>query len=158
MLPRVCAGLIFPLVAFAPGCGSKGAVSLLAHVERPELSASPNALDLLVLEGGFDLVLELGDAAPRGTTVTLGTFGIEDAGGTVLVDRLDAPSSTEFPVTLGAGDTVTARCELAAGEVVDPTEGDVCAGDIRIAGVITDTLSDGRPTRVTSNLFRASCD
>ena len=78
MFSRAFAGLLLPLVAFVAGCGSKGAVSLLAHVERPELSARSNDFDLLVLSGGFDLVLELGDAAPRATTVTLGSFSIEN--------------------------------------------------------------------------------
>jgi hypothetical protein len=158
MFSRANACLLLLLVASVAGCGSKGAVSLLAHVERPELSARSNALDLLVLSGGFDLVLELGDAAPRSTTVSLGSFSIENEAGAPLVDRLDASPDLEFPVTLGPGDTVSAHCDLGDDQVVDPADGDVCSGNLRIAGVITDSLSDGRPTRVISNAFQATCE
>ena len=61
-------------------------------------------------------------------------------------------------MTLGAGDTVSAHCDLGDDQVVDPADGDVCSGNLRIAGVITDTLSDGRPTRVISNAFQATCE
>jgi hypothetical protein len=158
MFSRANVCLLLPLVAFVAGCGSKGAVSLLAHVERPELSARSNDLDLRVLSGGFDLVLELGDAAPRSTTVTLGSFSIENEAGAPLVDRVDALPDLEFPVTLGPGDAVSAHCDLGDDQVVDPADGDVCTGNLRIAGVITDSLSDGRPTRVISNAFQATCE
>jgi hypothetical protein len=158
MFSRAFAGLLLPPAVCVTGCGSKGAVSLLAHVERPELSARTNELDLLVLTGGFDLVLELGDAAPRSTTVTLGSFSLESEAGDILVDRVDASPDLEFPVTLGAGDSVSAHCDLGDDQVADLADGDVCAGNIRITGVITDSLSDGRPTRVLSNAFRATCE
>lgn len=143
--------------AIAVGCGSKGGVSLLAHVDQVELAARPNALDLLVLDGGFTLVLELGEAAPRSTSVSLGAFSIESDAG-IVVDRLSVACDVEFPVKLAAGDRTTARCELSAGQVVDPAEGDPCAGEVWLAGTVTDSLSDGRPTRVLSNRFRVSCE
>jgi hypothetical protein len=137
------------------GCGSKGAVSLFARVDHPELSVRSSALSG-VLNGGFDLVLELGDAAEKSTTVSFGAVSITNADGP-LVDRIDAPPDLDFPVTLGAGDSVTAHCELTPDQLVDASA-ELCAGPVRLSVVLTDTLSGGRPTETTSTDFTVACE
>lgn len=158
MLARAAAVLVLSLPVVLGGCGSKGAVSLIAHIQRPELSARANSLDLLVPTGGFDIVLELGEAAERATTVSFGSIGLESEMGAALVDRLDTSCEPAFPVTLAAGDSATVHCVLAASQVIDPEEGDICDGALRYVGVVTDTLNDGRPTRLISDAFSATCE
>lgn len=145
--------LLALLVALS-ACGSKGAVSLSARVERPELTARSSAL-ARTLEGRFDLVLELGDAAPRGTTVSLGAFGIESDAGPLLA-RLDVDPERDFPVTLGAGDSMTVACTL--GDATLEPDLEPCAGEVWIVGNVTDTLNDGRPTRANSDRFAITCE
>jgi hypothetical protein len=147
----------FTLLAFMvlfSACGSKGAVSLSARVEGPEINSRSSALER-TLEGRFNLVLELGDAAPRATTVTLGAFGIESDAGPVI-ERLDVTPAQDFPLTLGEGDSANVACTLNDNGIeadVDP-----CAGEVWIVGNVTDTLNDGRPTRANSDRFRITCE
>jgi hypothetical protein len=143
------------LLLSAVGCGSKGAVSLFARVDNPELSVRSNALTE-VLNGSFDLVLELGDHAEKSTTVSFGAVSIVGAAGPI-VDRVDAPPDIEFPVTLGAGDSVTAHCQLTEDQLID-SSAELCAGPVRLSVVLTDSLSSGRPTETTSNEFSVSCE
>src|SRR5690606_4882826 len=54
------------IAAIGSGCGSKGAVSLSARVEAIELTVSEGPFGAS-LDGSFDLVLDLGEAAPGAT-------------------------------------------------------------------------------------------
>jgi hypothetical protein len=145
--------LLATLVLFS-ACGSKGAVSLSARVERPELRSRSSEL-ARTLEGSFNLVLELGDAAPRGTTVSLGAFGIEGDAGSII-ERLDITPAQDFPLTLGEGDSTSIACTLNDNTLeadIDP-----CASEVWIVGNVTDTLNDGRPTRANSDRFLIACE
>ena len=145
---------LLAILALCSACGSKGAVSLSARVEAPELSSRSSAL-VRTLEGSFDLVLELGEAAPRATSVSLGAFGLEDDTGP-LIARLDVTPAQDFPLTLGEGDSTRVTCTLndnSLDAALDP-----CAGEVWIVGNVTDTLNDGRPTRANSDRFRVTCE
>jgi len=153
---RVHSFSVLALLALgAVGCGSKGAVSLFARIDNPELSVRSTALSD-VLNGRFDLVLELGNVAEKSTTVSFGAVSILGDSGPI-VDRVDAPPDIEFPVTLSPGDSVTAACELRTDQLIDASA-DLCAGPVRLSVVLTDTLSDGRPTETTSNEFTVNCE
>jgi hypothetical protein len=153
MSPLRLLSLLAILVLFS-ACGSKGAVSLSARVEAPELSSGSSPL-ARSLEGRFNLVLELGNAAPRATTVSLGAFGIESDAGPII-GRIDFATAQDFPLTLGEGDSTSVACTLNDNDLeadVDP-----CAGEVWIVGNVTDTLNDGRPTRANSDRFLISCE
>ncbi|MDQ2645469.1 MAG: hypothetical protein M3020_16750 [Myxococcota bacterium] len=147
--------LVALLALSAVGCGSKGAVSLFARVDNPELSVRSNALTE-VLNGSFDLVLELGDHAEESTTVKWGSVSILGASGPI-VDRVDAPPDVEFPLVLGAGDSVTAHCTLTEDQLIDSSE-DLCAGPVRLSVMLSDSLNSGRPTETTSHEFNVTCE
>jgi hypothetical protein len=139
------------------GCGSKGAVSLSARVENATLSVQPLALGTQ-LTGEFDLVLELGSAAPEATTVTLGSFSLKNAE-TTLVEALNASASESFPLALGAGKSLSVHFFLDQTKLIDADLGAaLCAGEVWYAGTVTDTLSDGKPTVASSNRLVPSCE
>src|SRR5262245_60695723 len=83
------------------GCGSKGAVTLTARVESPELSVTQGAL-VQGLAGGFDLVLSLGDVASKGTSVNAPTFSVVQ-GDLVVLSPLRLDASETFPVAVEPG-------------------------------------------------------
>jgi hypothetical protein len=145
---------LFALLALSSACGSKGAVSLSARVESPELRSRSSAL-VRTIEGSFDLILELGSAAPRSTTVSLASFGIENDDGPLL-ERLDITPSRDFPLTLGEGDSVSVACTLNDNSI--DSDVDPCGGEVWIVGNVTDTLNDGRPTRANSDRFSITCE
>jgi hypothetical protein len=143
-------------IVLCSACGSKGAVSLSARVEGPDLGLRSSAL-VHTIEGSFDLVLELGDAAPRSTTVTLGAFGIENDDGPVL-GPLDFTPAQDFPLRLAEGDSVRVRCTLNDNSIDADADVDACSAEVWIIGNVTDTLNDGRPTSANSDRFRVVCE
>lgn len=151
------AGLLLLTGCMLFGCGSKGAVSLSARVDNATLTVRPLALGTQ-LSGEFDLLLELGSAAPGSTTVSLGTFslkGEQDA----VVDALTTSASETFPVVVGAGESKVVHFVLDDSELVEAAVGDaLCSGDVWYSGTVTDTLSDGRPTVASSTKLTPSCE
>lgn len=140
----------------AAGCGSKGAVSLTAAIEDPALEVRQGALGS-TLAGSFVLVLELGSVAPRGTEVTLGALGLR-RGSEVLVEPLALDADTPFPVEVGVGDSVRVGFAVDSGSIVDAAQASaVCAGQVVVAGTLSDTLSEGKPTPVASSPFTPTC-
>lgn len=139
------------------GCGSKGAVSLSARVENATLSVQPLALGSQLV-GEFDLLLELGPAAPVGTSVTLGSFSLKVEQSTV-VDVLSVSGSETFPVEVAVGGSKAVHFVLDDGALVDTALGAaLCAGEVWYAGTVTDTLSDGKPTVASSTKLVPTCE
>jgi len=131
------------------GCGGKGNVSLTASIEQPRVAVEQLTLGTR-LTGGFELVLEVGSEASSGSTVSLQRFELVRDGASVagLAVRSD---SHVFPLRVEKGQLVSVPfvfddSQLLAAEVRDA----VCAGSLRIAGAVTDTLSGGSTTPLTS--------
>jgi len=131
------------------GCGGKGNVSLSASIQQPRAAVEQLTLGTR-LTGGFELVLEVGADASGGSSVSLERFELVRDGATVaaLTVRSDGHS---FPLHVEKGQLVSVPfvfddSTLLAAEVRDA----VCAGPVSIAGAITDTLSGGRTTPLTS--------
>lgn len=144
------------IAAIGSGCGSKGAVSLSARVEAIELTVSEGPFGAS-LDGSFDLVLDLGEAAPGATTVTLGSFGVRSAAGSV-VDTLSLEAKPSFPLELSPGDSVRVELGIAEPPLLDEAEAMlVCSGDVWISGSVSDTSNADRPTPVASGRFSATC-
>ncbi|HEV8244163.1 MAG TPA: hypothetical protein VGP93_00205 [Polyangiaceae bacterium] len=149
--PVVLAGL------FGSACGSKGAVSLTAHLESPALSVQQAALGT-GLSGSFDLVLELGDYADQGTDVSLGSFGIVQ-GSEELVSALTlSADGASFPLRIEPGKSKRATLSVGGSQTYDASVGtSLCSGQVFYRGAVTDSESDGKPTPVQSNPFTPSC-
>jgi hypothetical protein len=138
------------------GCGSKGAVSLSARVDNGVVAIQPQALGTQ-LSGEFDLLLELGSAAPESTSVTLGTFSLKGEQNTAVT--LSTTASETFPIEVGAGQSKTVHFVLDSSKVVEAAVADaLCSGDVWYSGTVTDTLSDGKPTVASSVKLTPSCE
>jgi hypothetical protein len=143
-------------LALATGCGSKGAVSLSAHLEEPALTVVSLPLGTS-LSGEFDLVLELGSAAAEPTQVSLGSFSIKSDAG-ILVDSLTVTADQRFPVAVSAGDSQRVHFSLDDSKLVETsTAASICSAEIWLAGTVTDSLSGGKPTPVSSPTFLPTC-
>ncbi|HLV66655.1 MAG TPA: hypothetical protein VKY73_12620 [Polyangiaceae bacterium] len=154
MRPLLIAALL--LVGAGSGCGSKGAVSLSARVEAVELTVDDGPFGAS-LSGTFDLVLDLGGAAPEATTVSLGSFGVRNADGSV-VDAFSLDATPSFPLDLSPGDSVRVELAIAEPPLLDEAEAElVCSGDVWISGSVSDTSNAGRPTPAASGRFSATC-
>jgi hypothetical protein len=130
---------------------------MVAHVEAPELVVESELL-VTSLSGGFDLVMSLGDVAPRATRVDLGGGFALRRDGAVLVESLEVGSDEPFPVELEPGGEVTVRFTVENGASVSAETSDtLCSGPVRIAGTLTDSLSGGKPTPVESASFQPMC-
>lgn len=123
-------------------CGDKGAVSLNVSVEQPTVSVQNGALGA-TLGGGFQLEFALGSEASGSTTVTLGSFALQTAGGVALVDPLQVDAGgTSFPLVIGKGDTQTVTFTLSSKAVITNSAA-ICAGQVRIVGSVMDSLKGG---------------
>lgn len=131
-------------------------MSLSARVDNATVAVQPLALGTQ-LSGEFDLLLELGSAAPESTSVTLGTFSLKGEQDTAV--PLTTTASETFPVEVGAGQSKSVHFVLDSSKLVDAAVADVlCSGDVWYSGTVTDTLSDGKPTVASSIKFTPSCE
>ena len=131
-------------------------MSLTAAIEDPAVEVRQGALGS-TLAGSFVLVLELGSVAPRGTEVTLGVLGLR-RGSEVLLEPLVLDADTPFPVAVDVGDSVRVGFTIDSGSIVDAAEASsVCSGQVVLAGTLSDTLSEGKPTPVASSPFTPTC-
>ncbi|HET9953875.1 MAG TPA: hypothetical protein VFQ61_05210 [Polyangiaceae bacterium] len=146
--------LLWGACALLPGCGSKGAVSLSARIDNAQLTVQDATLGTK-LSGKFDLVLELGEAAPRATEVQLGAFSLKNDHG-VLVERL-ALESEPFPISVAVGTTRSVPFTLDDSELVTPGSAEICAGPVYIGGSVSDSLSNGKASNVTSSMLAIDC-
>jgi hypothetical protein len=148
--------LVWVVLLATSGCGSKGSVALSGSVSRAQVSVEEVTLGTR-LTGGFDVFLELGPEATDGTTATLQSFALvaADGRGALVEPLLITPPETEF--RLAPGDTRTLGYTLAHPDPV-PAEAKaaLCAGELRVVGAVTDTLSGGRTTPLQSSAFSPS--
>lgn len=138
------------------GCGSKGAVSLGARIDKASVGVQTAALGARVV-GEFELLLDLGDYAPEATEVSLGAFVLENASG-VVVDGLALASSEPFPISVAVGATKSVHMTVDETALLDAeTQTALCAGKVWYSGTLSDTLSDGKPTLTSSSALTPSC-
>jgi hypothetical protein len=155
MTRRVLAALI---ALSALGCGSKGAVSLGANVQNPELLIEQLTLGPH-LSGGFELRLELGSEATGNTSVSLESFALVRASDqSALVAPLPAaPQGVEFPLDVPKGQTKLVSFVLDDQLVIDSAQRDsICAEPVEIVGSVRDSLSGGESTPLRSISFTIS--
>lgn len=123
-------------------------------IESPALTVDGTALTT-ELDGGFTLVLTLGELASDPTTVKLGTFTLQ-RDGIVLVDNLQVKTDPTFPITLGVGKTKRVAVTVDH-SVMDPdAAAELCAGELAYVGALTDSLDD-HPTTVRSDKITPNC-
>jgi hypothetical protein len=141
---RLGPALLLGLVASASGCGSKQSVSLDAHIESASLSVKDLALGTQ-LGGGFTLMLKLGDYASQGTHVTVESFSLVGANSN---DTLLAPLKVgpdPGTVSVGVGQTKNIAFTVDGSVLLSASDkANLCAGQVVIAGTVTDTLGGGR--------------
>ncbi len=141
----------------AAACGSKGAVSLVASLEQPTLTARSAALGT-ELSGGFELVLSLGKEAPSGSSVELGNFVIKGPSG-ALVDALSLAADADFPVSVAPGESQRVHLALDGGGLVaEEVKDALCAAELWYAGDVLDAANGGKPTPVSSAHFQPTCE
>jgi hypothetical protein len=143
-------------LAMAPACGSPGTVSLSAKLSNPELQVEELALGQR-LKGGFDLTLEVGPEATDASEVSIESFAVLRELTTVIAPLLAVPEVT-FPLRVGKGERRIVHFTLDDSKFIETTERDaVCAGGVRITGVIRDTLSGGNVTNLSTAVFEPRC-
>jgi hypothetical protein len=140
--------MMFALLCLV-GCGSKGSVSLTASIQKPRVAVEQLTLGTR-LTGGFNLVLEVGEEASSGSTVSLERFELVRDGASVAGLTVRSDSHT-FPLRVEKGQLVSVPFVFDDSALLAATVRDaICAGPVQIAGAVTDTLSGGRTTPVTS--------
>lgn len=150
------------LLLFAAGCGSKGAVALVANIHQPSASLdSPQFSLAWLLRGGFTLQVALGEFAPTATDVSLSgpmTLVRPNDQASLVVLKLRAVPPPPFHLAPGANidATLTIADDLVGipAQTLTQAEHDsLCQTRIvQIAGSLTDTAS-GAPTPVSSESF-----
>jgi hypothetical protein len=143
----------------AAGCGSKGAVAIVADVENAHGSIDSTSPLASLLKGGFTLHAELGQYSPSGTDVTV-------QGGMTLVKPSDQSSLAVLklsampapPYHLEPGGKIDASFTITDGtmdgQLLLPADlMAICqAGSAQIVGTLADSAS-GKPTPVSSASF-----
>lgn len=135
------------------GCGSKGSVGISMEIAAPRLTVESSAL-ASDAAGRFTLRLALGEEAPGGTDVALGTFALQ-RGSTQLLGPLSL-SGASFPVYLDVGEEKTFTLTFLAS--AEPSVADaLCDGPLSVLGAVSDSASGDQPTSIQSALFSAEC-
>jgi hypothetical protein len=135
---------------FAPACGSKGAVSLLATVSAPDVEVEQLTLGTR-LKGGFDLVLEVGPEAEGGSEVTVESFALARGRMTLVTPLSAAPVDATLPLAVGKGQRRVVRFAIDESKFIEPGQRDqICAGPVQVTGAIRDSLSGGNLTQLSS--------
>jgi hypothetical protein len=136
-------------------CSSdKSLVALSARVDEPMLDVQSSSVGADAT-GTFSLAIELGEYASEDTKVSLGTFSVhrDDVD---LITPLSLSGAT-FPVALGVGKKVMLPLTFDASTDPDMAS-TICEAPVQVRGTLTDTLSNNRPTAVTSSTFTAHCN
>jgi hypothetical protein len=138
-------------------CGDKSAVSLTVDIEQAAVTAQSGLLGS-TLGGGFQLEFALGPEASGPTTVTLGSFALQTASGSPLVDPVLVDSgATSFPLVVSKGAEQTVTFTLSSTAQLTQADHDaLCAGQVVIVGSVMDSLKGGTDP-VRSALITPTC-
>ena len=149
--------LLLPVAAVA--CADTDpAVFVDAKLESPSVAVKQLTLGAS-LSGHADLALHLGARASGPSSVSLGAFSIDSADELqTLVSPLPVVAEMATPVAVAAGSDAVVGLSFDSGtSLVDKAKASaLCAGPIRISGVIQDSL-EPQATPVVSEAFSASC-
>jgi hypothetical protein len=145
------------------GCGSKGAVSLVAGIDQPMIEVGAGGPLASSLKGTFMLHVELGQVAPSGTDVSIGALSLVPSGQSASPVALKFVSMPVPPYHLEPGGKVDAMLTIAdnpgsSSQTLTPSDRmAICSGGtLQITGTLSDTVS-GQPTPVSSSTFTVMC-
>jgi hypothetical protein len=145
---------VLALVVF-PGCVEEEGVLLEASLTSPALTVEATTLTTEV-SGSFGIELALGELAPEATTVKLGTFALK-RGDIVLLGPLALTADPKFPLEVGVGKSKHVDVTIQNPEGDPALAIELCSGELRVVGTLTDTLGDDRSVTLESAAFRPSC-
>jgi hypothetical protein len=150
----------WPLVLALPlglsSCGDKSAVSLTVVMDQATVTAQDGALGA-ALGGGFELKFALGPEASGSTTVTLGSFAVQNASGAALVDPVEVMASgASFPLVIEKGGNQAVTFTLSPKTLKQADRDALCAGQVKIVGTVMDSLKGGTDA-VSSELLTPTC-
>jgi len=148
----------WPLVLALPlglsSCGDKSAVSLTVVMDQATVTAQDGTFGA-TLGGGFELKFALGPEASGSSTVTLGSFILQNASGAALVDPVEVTASgASFPLVIEKGQNKAVTFTLMSSKTVDRDA--LCAGQVKIVGTVMDSLKGGTDA-VSSELLTPTC-
>jgi hypothetical protein len=127
----------------AAGCiDTDAAVFVDATLGAPALTLVPAGGFGVTLQGSFALELHLGARASGTSQVTYTSFSLKAADGSVVVESLPVAVDKPSPVAVDPGSDVLVTFTIDSGAtVLDNTVKDrICAGQVKIVGVIEDSL------------------
>jgi hypothetical protein len=147
------------LLVAATGCGSKGAVAILASIEHPGASVENPSAIAWVLKGNFSLHVELGQVAPTSTDVSISSLALVRAADQAplvvpgLVSTPPPPYHLEPGAHVDAAIIVSEKNGTPGQSIVQLAYDDICRSPtVLITGSLSDTASD-TPTPVSSATF-----
>ncbi len=127
----------------AAGCiDTDPAVFVDASLASPSLAVAGGGLGV-TLSGSFRLDLHLGKRASGPSDVTFTSFSLKTADeSAVLVESLPVVPTQASPVEVAPGSDVTVTFAIDSGADTLPAsvKDQICAGQVRISGVIEDSL------------------
>jgi len=151
--------LFAPLLVAAMGCGSKGAVAIVASLEMPHAKVDNPSSIAWVLTGDFTLHVELGQVAPTSTDVSISSLALVRASDQAMLVVPKVTSMLAPPYHLEPGGHVDAAIVVSEksgtpGQSIEKTAYDaICLSPtVQITGTLADTAS-GSPTPVSSPTF-----
>jgi hypothetical protein len=148
------------LALAAVSCGSKGAVTVSAIIDQPELSVEAASPLSSGLRGGFRLHLELGKVAPEAADVSLdqATFSLVRADNQSSLVVLRTAPDRNGPIHLEPGAQADIRFTVTDGRTSTPVQAitleqaaAACAsGNAEIVGTVGDTAHGPGTVRSSS--------
>jgi hypothetical protein len=154
--PFLVALALLPSIGSGVGCiDTDTAVFVDATVGGASLSVSGTGL-VTSVSGGFALQLHLGARASGASEVTYQSFSLKSTDDTVLVESLPVTPDKPSPVSVEPGGDVVVTFTITADDLPPDLKDRVCAGQVKIATVIEDSL-EGESSPVESEPFTPSC-
>ncbi|HKO49783.1 MAG TPA: hypothetical protein VJV79_18765 [Polyangiaceae bacterium] len=133
--------VLWVLPALLVGCGDAGDVSLTVHSLDEAIVVKNGAFGETV-SGRFALRFVLGrESSADSTEVSLGTFSLQSASGTPLVEVLDVNPEFDFPYRAAKGNVYTSGFIIPSVGVEQGVM--ACPGPVRIVGALMDSLKGG---------------
>lgn len=126
----------------AAGCiDTDTAVFVDASIDAPSVTVGGGGLGV-TLAGSFALDLHLGARASGTSQVTYASFSLKAADDTVLVESLPVAPDRPSPVSVEPGSDVLVTFTIDTGASTLPVDlkDRICAGQVKISGVIEDSL------------------
>jgi hypothetical protein len=140
------------------GCiDTDAAVFVEARIDSPAVAVEGSQL-VTGVTGGFTLELHLGPRASGSSSATLQSFSLVSNDGTkTIVAALGFSAAPPSPITVEPDSTALLAVTLAANDnqLATAARDAICAGPIRVRGVIEDSLR-GTAITIDSESFSAS--